>query len=76
VRTILIALEVYQELTLEGALEDEERFGQRMIERILTQLEKVALKERAHLLDVLVRYGTDNSAKLASKIVSAMQEAA
>ena len=76
VRTILIALEVYQELTLEGALENEERFGQRMIERILTQLEKVALFERALLLDVLVRYGTDNSAKLASKLVSAMQEAA
>lgn len=76
VRTILIALEVYQELTLEGALVDEERFGKRMIERILTQLEKVALYERAYLLDVLVRFGTDNSAKLARKLMSAMQEAA
>jgi uncharacterized protein (DUF2336 family) len=85
IRTILIALEVYQDLIAPGvhggrslaeALEDEERFGQRMIERILTQLEKVDLFERSQLLDVLVRYGSDNSAKLAVKLVSAMQEAA
>lgn len=75
-KVITVAISVYQELADEGIKVDESRFGQRMVERILTRFEKLSTTEQTALLDLLVRYGPPQPARLAEKVIDQLAQAA
>ena len=73
---IRVSVDVYAELQQGMEVSDENRFGRRMIERILTQYEEFSDDDKKYLLSMLRRYGGAETRPLVDQVLNDMARAA
>jgi uncharacterized protein (DUF2336 family) len=76
VKLVQIALASYQGLARRGALDDEEIFGKRMIEQLVTGTGKLTALEKKRLLELIAGFTSGRTADLALKLAGELEVAA
>jgi len=76
VQLVQIALGAYQYLARQRALGDEEAFGKRMIEQLLTGAGKLAVSDKKGLLELIARFTSGRTPELALKLAGELEAAA
>ena len=71
-----VAVDVYRELYGTSDIADEQHFGRRMIERILTQYEEFSEDDKTYLLSMLRRFAGAETRPLVDQILRDMSHAA
>lgn len=73
---VRVAVDVYMELRHDMDVSDQNRFGRRMIERILTQYEEFSEDDKRYLLSMLRRYASGETRQLVEQVLTDMARAA